>query len=185
VIPTTAEAMARVSGRGIQFFAISAATRRLAGAAVLVAALLLSAPFGFAEDDPFAALPGSWSGDGTIAMSNGTKERIRCQATYRLQNPTTIDLRLNCSSDSYKFELQSETVASGQSIRGNWTELTRRVGGQLSGRASGSRLNLRAEGQTFSALLDMTTRGNTQSISIRSPGSEMQEVRISLARRGG
>jgi hypothetical protein len=168
----------------MQFFSISALARRLAGPAMLVAAVLFSAPSGFAQEDPFAALPGSWSGDGTIAMSNGTKERIRCQATYRLQNPTTIDLRLSCSSDSYKFELQSETVASGQGITGNWTELTRRVGGQLTGRASGGRLNLRAESQTFSALLDMTTRGNSQTVSIRSPGSEMSEVRISLARRG-
>lgn len=185
MILTKAEAMARVPGRGVQFSTISALTRRLAGPALLAAALLLSAPVAFADDSPFAALPGSWSGDGTIAMSNGSKERIRCQATYRLQNPTTVDLRLSCSSDSYKFELQSQTVASGNAITGNWSEQTRHVGGQLSGRASGSRLNLRAEGQTFSALLDMTTRGNTQSISIRSPGSEMQEVRISLNRRGG
>ncbi len=164
--------------------AFSAVIRRLAGPAVLVAALGLAATPSFAQEDPFAALPGSWSGDGSIAMSNGTKERIRCQATYRLQNPTTVDLRLSCSSDSYKFELQSQTVASGNQISGTWSEMTRQVGGQLSGRASGSRLNLRAEGQTFSALLDMTTRGNTQAISIRSPGSEMQEVRISLSKRG-
>jgi hypothetical protein len=94
-----------------------------------------------------------------------------------------MDVKLSCSSDSYKFELSSETVANGNAISGNWSERTRGVGGQLTGRASGNRLNLRAEGQTFSALLDMSTRGNTQSVSIRSPGSEMSEVKISLSKR--
>ena len=155
----------------------------LSGAA-LFATVLLSAPVALAQgEDPFAALPGAWSGDGTIAMSNGTKERIRCQANYALRGPTTMDVKLSCSSDSYKFELSSETVANGNAISGNWSERTRGVGGQLTGRASGNRLNLRAEGQTFSALLDVTTRGNTQSVSIRSPGSEMSEVKISLNKR--
>ncbi|PWB64137.1 MAG: hypothetical protein C3F17_07875 [Bradyrhizobiaceae bacterium] len=134
-------------------------------------------------DAPFDDLPGSWSGNGTIAMSNGTKERIRCQATYRLESRNKVDLRLSCSSDSYKFELQSDTIATGQAISGNWIETTRRVSGQLVGRISGNRMNLRAESQTFNALLDMTTRGNRQAISIRSPGSEMSEVSISLTRR--
>ncbi len=159
-------------------------TQVLSGAALLVAAVLLSAPGARAQaEDPLAALPGSWSGDGSIAMSNGTKERIRCSANYRPAGPNTVDLQLSCNSDSYKFELQSQTTANGNAISGNWSERTRGVGGQLSGRASGNRLNLRAEGQTFSALLDVTTRGNTQAVSIRSPGSEMSEVKISLNKR--
>jgi hypothetical protein len=174
VNPIEANATARVPGRsrGIQFLLRSAL---LAG--------VLAAPAALADDGPFEPLAGAWSGDGTIAMSNGTKERIRCQANYALKNPTTMDVKLSCSSDSYKFELASETVANGSAISGNWSERTRGVGGQLTGRSSGNRLNLRAEGQTFSALLDMSTRGNTQTVSIRSPGSEMSEVKISLNKR--
>lgn len=116
-------------------------------------------------------------------MSSGTRERIRCQATYRLESRTKVDLRLSCSSDSYRFELQSDTIAFDQTLSGTWTELTRRVSGQVSGRAAGDRINLRAESQTFSALLNMTTRATRQAVSIRSPGSEMSEVSISLTRR--
>ena len=135
-----------------------------------------------AADSPFAALPGSWAGTGTIAMSNGTKERIRCQATYRLENPAYLRLEMGCASDSYRFELHSQITYDDQSVSGSWNETTRGVGGNLTGRASGERIQARAEGQTFTALLDMRTRGNQQSVSIQSPGSEMSEVTIVLTR---
>ena len=133
-------------------------------------------------DSPFAALPGSWAGTGTIALSSGAKERIRCRATYRLENPVNLRLEMSCTSDSYRFELRSHIVYDNQTISGSWDEQTRRVGGLLTGRASGARIQARAEGQTFTALLDMTTRGNRQSVSIQSPGSEMSGVTIVLTR---
>jgi hypothetical protein len=153
----------------------------------MVAALVLSsispALAEPAPGGPFAGLAGSWSGDGTISMSDGTRERIRCQAVYRVESRSKADLRLTCSSDSYRFELQSDILAFDQTLSGTWTELTRGVSGQLSGRAAGDRINLRAESQTFSALINMTTRGNRQSVSIRSPGSEMSEVSLTITRR--
>jgi hypothetical protein len=158
---------------------------RTAAASALI--LLLSVVPGLGQagaDGPFAALAGAWSGEGTITMSSGTRERIRCQAAYRLESRTRVDLRLTCASDSYRFELQSDTIAADRALSGTWTELTRRVSGQVEGRVAGDRINLRAESQTFSALLDMTTRGNRQAVSIRSPGSQMSEVSITLARRG-
>ena len=38
------------------------------------------------DEGPFASLPGAWAGAGTIALSSGAKERIRCRSTYRLEN---------------------------------------------------------------------------------------------------
>jgi hypothetical protein len=134
-------------------------------------------------EGPFAALLGSWSGAGTIALSNGTKERIRCRAAYRLGNRSVdLLLGLGCASDSYKFELQSAIAYRGQSISGTWFESTREVGGAITGRVVGSQINARAEGQAFTAILALNTRGNRQSISIQSPGSEMSEVAITLTR---
>jgi len=128
-------------------------------------------------------LPGSWSGTGTIALSNGTKERIRCRAAYRLGNSSaTLLLGLSCASDNYKFQLQSAIAYRNQSISGTWSETTRQVGGAITGRIVGSQINARAESQTFTAILVLYTRGNRQSISIQSPGSEMSEVAIALTR---
>jgi hypothetical protein len=146
---------------------------------------LLSASPGHAQGEggPFAALPGSWSGSGTITMANGTRERIRCDGQYRLASRTNVNIQLNCASDSYRFQLRSDAVANDRSLAGTWDEASRGVGGRIYGRINGNRLEIRADGQTFSALLSMTTRGSRQTISIRSPGSEMSEVSISLSRR--
>lgn len=153
-------------------------------ALVLLSVMMMSPPPTHAAtaDNPFTALPGSWAGSGTIAMSNGTKERIRCQAAYRLENPVNLRLEMSCTSDSYRFALHSQITYDDQSISGSWNETTRGVGGNVTGRASGARIQARAEGQTFTALLDMTTRGDRQSVTIQSPGSEMSGVAIVLTR---
>jgi hypothetical protein len=134
-------------------------------------------------EGPFAALPGAWTGTGTIAMASGAKERIRCRATYRLDS-SSVDLRLEmgCASDSYKFELQSHITYSDSAISGSWNETTRGVGGTITGSATGTQIRARAEGQTFTAILAMNTRGSKQSVSIQSPGSEMQNITIDLTR---
>jgi hypothetical protein len=153
--------------------------------ALSIGVLLWIAP-SFAQDreSPFAPLAGAWTGSGTIALSSGAKERIRCQANYKLGSATATSLNLTCASDSYKFELESDVViAPGGALSGIWTETTRHVAGRIVGRMTGSQIAVRAEGQTFSALLDITTRGSRQSVSIRAPGSEMSGVSITLERR--
>ncbi len=136
-------------------------------------------------DNPLARLVGSWSGNGTITMNDGTRERIRCRASYKADGAggadTDIDLR--CASDSYKFELSAQVVYRDGQISGNWNESTRGVAGNISGTAKPGRIDVRAVGQTFAALLTITTRSDSQAVSIRSPGSTMQEVAITLARR--
>lgn len=135
------------------------------------------------EGGPFAGLPGTWAGTGIIALSSGAKERIRCRATYRLESSNDdLRLELSCTSDSYKFELQSHITHSDQAITGSWNETTRGVGGNITGRTTGNQIQARAEGQTFTAILAMTTRGTRQSVSIQSPGSEMSEITIELTR---
>ena len=135
------------------------------------------------EGGPFAALPGTWNGTGLIALSSGAKERIRCRATYRVEGGgTDLRLEMSCASDSYKFELQSHITAKDNTITGSWNESTRGVGGSITGTATAAQVRARAEGQTFTAILSMTTRGTRQSVSIQSPGSEMANITIELAR---
>ena len=62
---------------------------KLKGAVPFVVALLGASVFMPQIDEaraqtarPFTGLSGKWSGDGSIALSNGTTERLRCDATY-------------------------------------------------------------------------------------------------------
>ena len=132
---------------------------------------------------PFTNLSGSWAGPGTISLSSGAKEKIRCRALYRVATTgADLQLELRCASDTYKFELQSAVSHNDGAISGTWSELTRGAIGTISGTSSGNRIDLRANSPVFSAVLALSTRSNQQSISIQSPGSEIAAVSITLSR---
>jgi len=150
------------------------------GFAVLVGA---SAPVLAQDSRPFAMLAGSWSGGGTVSVSNGTNERIRCNASYDVVNPKTVQLSLRCASDSYNFNLLSEITYEGGAISGSWTEATRNAAGRVSGHASGGQIQVVAKGGSFSADLTLQTRGNRQSVTIRSTGSEVTGASITMTRK--
>jgi hypothetical protein len=159
-------------------------TRPLLALAGLTTAAVLLASAGHAQrQSPFAAMAGSWAGPGTISLSSGAKERIRCRAQYRVaENGSDLQLELRCASDTYRFELQSAVSHNDGAISGTWSEITRGAIGTISGTSNGNQINLRASSPVFSALLAVNTRSNQQSISIQSPGSEISAVSINLSR---
>jgi hypothetical protein len=153
-------------------------------AAVSVIVLSLSVLPGHAQQGPFAGMAGSWAGSGNIKLSSGSREHIQCRATYNVAaGGNNLQLALRCASDSHNFDFHGNATSTNGNISGNWNESTLAAAGLFSGRVNGNRIDARAEGPTFSALLGMTTSGNRQSISIRSPGSEISEVAINLSRR--
>ena len=142
-----------------------------------------------ARSRPFSDFPGSWSGGGVIRVKgqddSQTTERIRCSASYRGRNGQDIDLELNCQSDTYRFDLTGSFQADASNrISGRWTERTRGVGGTVSGRASGTRLQVHADSPSLTANLSMYTRGHRQSVSLTAAGGGQRvSASISLRRR--
>ena len=55
-----------------------------------LAAIALGSATSAASAGPFSSLAGSWSGGGHISLANGTKERIRCRATYAVGGDGTV-----------------------------------------------------------------------------------------------
>ncbi len=157
-------------------------TRIRSLATPLLVAVLLS-PLAAQAAGPFSALAGAWSGGGTLTTADGNTERLRCRATYNVGDAgTDLRLTLRCASDSYNFELGSAVIAQGSRISGTWSEATRNASGSLSGRASGDRIEAAARSESFSANLLLATRGNRQTVSIRSQGADISEVSLSLNR---
>ncbi len=155
-----------------------------ARAALTAAALLGLGMVAQAAEGPFAGLSGSWSGTGTIAVSNGSHERIRCKAIYSTPpSGEALHQELNCASDSYKFEVNSNVVAdpSGQ-LSGEWTEKTRQVTGAVSGRVTPGQISTTVAGTGFSAVLSVATRGDKQAVKIVPQGTEVQSIEIEMKR---
>ncbi|MGH6853746.1 MAG: hypothetical protein ACREDJ_11250, partial [Methylocella sp.] len=113
-------------------------------AALFASAILLNSARAQAEAGsvgPFLGFSGRWSGAGTITMTNGATERIRCKAAYAV-NATgkAVEQTLRCASDSYKVEISSNIITEGGSLSGSWAETTRGLSGNISGRANGANI---------------------------------------------
>jgi hypothetical protein len=135
----------------------------------------------------FERLAGQWAGSGTIDLSNGSREPIRCRASYDLlAEQHRLQLNIRCASDSYNFDLFSSAVLSGHTVSGSWSESTRSVAGTIAGTADGDRVQVHAESASFNANLSLVTHGDRQSVSIRTPdpSAGIKGATISLRRRG-
>lgn len=150
-----------------------------------VAAVTLCAATAPAEaaSGPFSGLGGRWNGTGHIELSNGTKERIRCRASYEVSGDgRAMHQSLRCASDSYNFELRSDVESQGSRISGNWAELTRSIGGKLSGHARRGHIEVLVNSETFNAKLFLDSHGNRQSVTIKAEGTQFSGASIRLAR---
>jgi hypothetical protein len=154
-------------------------TVKAAGVGVM---LMLSATAGHAQSGPFAGFDGAWSGTGTVSLSDGSNERIRCRATYKVDDTgKALTQSLRCASDSYKFDLSSNVSSQGNSVSGTWSEASRNVFGNLQGRVGDGQIDVFVEAAGFAANLTVTTRGNKQTVSISSKG-EIRGVSITMVR---
>jgi hypothetical protein len=132
---------------------------------------------------PFAAMAGTWTGGGTIDLTNDIHEKLRCRATYTYgQSNNSLALAIRCASDNYKFELTSNVTEKGGQFSGQWKETAYDVSGSISGRVNGGRISAVAKGEKFNAALSVNTTGNRQSVTITPQATYIINVQISLNR---
>jgi hypothetical protein len=161
---------------------ILGAVRPLIIAAAMLFAALVPFSASYAQSGPFAGMAGVWSGGGTVTLDDGSTERIRCRATYAVsRDGSGLNQSLTCASDSYRFNLASNVVASGGSLSGTWSESSRGITGSLEGRGANGNFQVVASAPGFTASISLTTRGNRQSVVIRAE-SQFRGASISLSR---
>jgi len=159
-----------------------AGIRRLILAIATLFMASVSGSASYAQSGPFAGMAGNWSGGGTVTLDDGSSERIRCRATYAVgAGGAGLNQSLTCASDSYRFILSTNVVAQGGALSGTWSETTRSINGNLEGRGANGNFQVTASAPGFTASLSLTTRGNRQSVVIRSD-SAFRGASISLSR---
>jgi hypothetical protein len=148
----------------------------------VIAALVLSTSSGQAQSRPFAGFDGAWSGNGTVSLSDGSTEHLRCRAEYKIDN-TGLGLKqtLKCASDSYKFDLNSRVTSQGDRISGEWNESNRNIFGSLQGTAGSGKIDVLVEAPGFTANLSLWANGNKQTVRISSKG-DIRGVSITMVK---
>jgi len=154
--------------------------RVAAMAAVMLGAATLSAA---AQSGPFSGMAGSWRGSGHLSLENGTRERIRRRASFNVSNHGHhLQQSLRCASDSYNFDLRSDVQSQGGQVSGSWSEVTRSIGGLLSGSARRGRIDVSVINPAFNVRLFLISNGGSQSVTIRSNGGPVRGASISLSK---
>jgi hypothetical protein len=154
-------------------------------AAIVISGLLLTSIPGMADPGPggpFLGMSGRWSGAGTITMTNGSRERIHCKAAYTVTaTGRAIQQTLNCASDSYRLDINSNVVSEAGALSGSWSEGSRGVSGNVTGRTNGAEIVASVVGGGFTASLNVRTQGDRQSVTIRPQGAtDVAAVSIAL-----
>jgi hypothetical protein len=154
--------------------------RRLTFAAVAFFLAAFATSTGYGQSSAFAGMAGNWSGGGTVMLDDGSSERIRCRATYKV-NGSSMDMSLTCASDAYKFNLLAEVVAAGGQVTGKWSETSRNIGGSIQGNGANGSFQVTAQAAGFISNIGLKTTGNKQQISMKAD-SQFRAANISLSK---
>jgi len=150
-------------------------------------ALLLWPHVGGAQSEgPFLTFDGNWRGSGRVTGDDGKTERITCRASYSVPpSGMALSQSLVCASDSYRFEVQSDVVATdGHTVQGRWAEKTRGAQGDLIGDVSAGQFNGSVSGTGFTAEISIKTTGRKQVVMIVPHGSTVTKVDVVMSRDG-
>ena len=149
----------------------------------LMVGLVLTGQAGDARaEGPFPRLVGSWSGNGQVVVDQGKSEQISCRAYYTSKSAgADLALAIRCASSSYKIEMRATLSQQNGQVTGQWEERTFNAAGAVSGRATDSNLTLAISG-AVSGTMAVTSRDASQRIEIKTVGTGLSGVTISLAR---
>jgi hypothetical protein len=169
-----------MTARSKMAFRMKSGLTAIAAAAALATAQFVSVPVQ-AATGPFSFLAGNWTGNGTIKVKSGQKERIRCKIGYIVPaSGASFDQTLKCASDSYTFDAHSNVNHDNGSINGTWSIYN--LKGMVSGSANGNKINAKVRGDGLIVSVNVTTNGNAQSVFITSEGTDVTEVSIKLTK---
>ena len=159
---------------------VFAKARRLTFAAVAFFLAAFAASTSYAQSSAFAGMAGVWSGPGTVTLDDGSNERIRCRATYKV-NGASMEMVLTCASDAYRFNLQAEVVAAGGEVSGTWIETSRNVGGSIQGHGANGSFQVLVQAAGFNSSIALKTTGSKQQIAMKAD-SQFRAANISLSK---
>lgn len=149
-------------------------------AAVVAAGMLMALPV-LAAGSPFDGLTGGWGGSGSIKWSDGSSEKMRCNAKYT-GGGAALAMAINCTNADRNVNISGNLRNSGGRVTGSWAESNLGASGSASGRASEGRLSL-GLGGTVSGSMSVSFSDSRQSIAISISGAPLTSVTMSLSKR--
>ena len=136
-----------------------------------------------AADNPFPALAGTWSGNGTAQLEGGKTESLRCKGYYTNGNGgSALGLSIRCANASAKVELRANLNYANGAVTGSWEERTYNQSGTVTGKANSNRISLAITGGIEGSLSVSLGGGGNHSVSVSTAASALKGINISMSR---
>jgi hypothetical protein len=149
-------------------------------ASLLLTATTVAVP---ASASPLSELPGRWTGMGSVMMSSGNSEQVKCVATYFVgSGGSSLQQNLRCASTSYKIDSTATLKVNNGLVSGEWHEKIYSANGSVSGRITGNGFNLSIQGENFNAAMLVTTSTCKQSVTIAPRGMSISKISMTLGK---
>lgn len=102
------------------------------------------------------SLTGSWSGNGSISFSSGSKEKARCRARFAKTGASSYAMSATCATPSAKVDQTATLYKSGaNSFTGNFFNQQYNTGGSIRITVSGRTQSVRLNGEAGSAFFKL------------------------------
>lgn len=150
--------------------------------AALAAPLLLAFPLTAMAESPFTALDGTWSGSGSVKLESGKTERLKCKGYYNAKSGGSgLTMAIDCGNPSFRINMRATLAYADGQVSGTWEEREFNQSGNVSGKASASRMSLAFSGGV-SGSMSISTGGGSQSVSISTGGPGFTGVNLQFSR---
>jgi hypothetical protein len=128
-------------------------------------------------------LSGYWSGRGSVTLTNGNTERVKCAVTYKVADGGgQVRQTMRCASTDYRIDARADLRIKAAQVTGNWEEKTYSASGRVTGRYTGNDFVLAIEGASFAAAMKITLTSCKQSINIAPRGLEVSRISLELGK---
>ena len=120
-----------------------------------------------AEASPFDGLLGRWVGEGRLGIRDGTSEDVKCRVTYLAPQAASLTQTIRCAAASGSVEVRSTITHAAGKLTGTWRELSRDMGGEVTGSVTPEGFRISIKGDAVSANMVIILKGNKQIIEIQ------------------
>jgi hypothetical protein len=161
------------------------ANQELCAMRLIVAAGLIAvcATAWAAATGPIGEMAGYWTGNGSVTLSGGNTERVKCAVIYKVSDDgVQIKQSIRCASTDYSINATADLKVKGEQVSGSWEEKTYSATGEVSGRFTGENLVLSIQGANFTASMNVSLSACKQSINISPKGLDVNRINIGLSK---
>jgi hypothetical protein len=130
--------------------------------------LMMPSPASADPNSQFAKFAGRWTGEGMLGFKASAPERVKCRATYFL-NDAKDELKqtIRCATSGGSIEVLSNIKDAAGKLTGHWKETTHNFEGDLSGDVTPKGFRIKVQGADLAANMDIVVRDNKQVVEIQ------------------